>query len=87
VDHVGAWTTLMVSGILFLGTALWVRTRAPRVVVDALLVVAGVGVGIGGLLFLTDVTWASWVAAPAVLAVSAVVHERALFAGTGPFRT
>ena len=73
--------------MLFVGTALWVRTRAPRAVVDGLLALAGVGVGIGGLLFLSDVTWGSWVAAPAFLAVAGIVHVRALFAGTGPLRT
>ena len=78
---------LAISGILFVGTALWMRTRAPQIAVDAVLALAGVGVGVGGLLFLTDVTWGSWVVAPAVLAIAAVVHVRALFAGTGPLRT
>ena len=42
---------------------------------------------IGGLLFLDDVSTASWVLTPVLLALGAVVHARALFAGEGPFRT
>jgi hypothetical protein len=84
---VDALAIVVASGLLFLGTALWARTRAPRIVVDGLLALAGAGVGTGGLLFLSDVNWGSWVAAPAFLAVAAIVHVRALFAGTGPLRT
>lgn len=52
-----------------------------------LMAIAGAGIGAGGLLFLDDVGTASWVAAPAVLALIAVLHVRALFAREGPFRT
>ena len=48
---------------------------------------AGAGIGVGGLLLLDDVGTASWIAAPAVLAVVAPLHVRALFARGGPFRT
>lgn len=63
------------------------RTRLPQPAIDMLMAIAGAGIGAGGLLFLDDVGTASWVAAPAVLALIAVLHVRALFAREGPFRT
>ncbi|HTG47976.1 MAG TPA: hypothetical protein VK646_10005 [Actinomycetota bacterium] len=78
---------LAASWVLFLVTALWLRPRVPAGVTDVLVALSGVGVGIGGLLLLDDVTVASWIAAPLLLAVAGVVHVRALFAGSGPLRT
>lgn len=63
------------------------RTRLPQPAIDMLMAVAGAGIGAGGLLILDDVGTASWVVAPAVLALIAVLHVRALFAREGPFRT
>jgi hypothetical protein len=82
------------AGIAFIavGSALIIvtgrlRTRLPRPATDALMAIAGAGIGVGGLLMLDDVGTASWVAAPSVLALIAVLHMRALFAREGPFRT
>jgi hypothetical protein len=86
VDTVG-WTLILASWALFVATALWLRTRAPALLVDGLLAMAGVGVAVGGLLELSDVGIGSWIVAPAFLGIGAVVHVRALFTGSGPFRT
>ncbi len=87
VDTVAGVTLIAGSWALFAGTALWIRRHAPAWVVDTLLALAGVGVAIGGLLLLSDVSVASWIVAPLFLAVASVVHVRALFAGNGPLRT
>jgi hypothetical protein len=56
-------------------------------VVDVVIGLAGAGVAVGGLLFLDEAGVASWIVAPVFLAIAAIVHVRALFAGAGPFRT
>ena len=81
------WAVLAASTLLLLAAAFPVRTRLPDRVVDVLLAIAGAGIGVGGLLFLEDVGVASWIFAPVFLAVGAIAHVRALFAGAGPFRT
>jgi hypothetical protein len=63
------------------------RRRLPQRAEDALMAVAGVGIGVGGLLLQRDVEVWSWVAAPAILAIAAPLHVRALFAREGPFRS
>jgi hypothetical protein len=63
------------------------RTRVRLIVADGLVGLAGAGVGVGGLLFLDEAGVASWIVAPVFLAIAAIVHVRALFAGAGPFRT
>ena len=75
------------ASVLAIVTGGWLRTSLPRPATDALMALAGAGIGVGGLLLLDDVGTASWIAAPAVLAVVAPLHVRALFAGEGPFRT
>jgi hypothetical protein len=75
------------SVALLLVASLALRTRLRPIVVDVLVGLAGAGVGVGGLLFLDEVGVASWIVAPAFLAIAAIVHVRALFAGAGPFRT
>jgi hypothetical protein len=81
------WAVLVVSALLLVTAAFPLRTRLHDRVVDVLLGLSGAGVGLGGLLFLEDVGVASWFFAPAFLAVAAIAHVRALFAGDGPFRT
>ena len=78
---------ILVAGVLAIVTGGWLRTTLPRPATDALMALAGAGIGIGGLLLLDDVGTASWIAAPVVLAVVAPLHVRALFARGGPFRT
>lgn len=63
------------------------RTRLPQPATDLLMALAGAGIGVGGLMTLDGVGTASWIVAPAILAVIAPLHVRALFAGEGPFRT
>jgi hypothetical protein len=75
------------SVALLLVASLALRTRLRPIVVDVLVGLAGAGVGVGGLLFLDEVGVASWIVASAFLAIAAIVHVRALFAGAGPFRT
>ena len=78
---------IAVGSALIIVTGARLRTRLPRPATDALMAIAGAGIGVGGLLMLDDVGTASWVAAPAVLALVALLHMRALFARGGPFRT
>lgn len=87
MDVIGAWTTLAVSAALLAITVTLLRERLPRRWIDVLMALGGAGVALGGLLFLTDVGPASWVVAPLVLAASAVVQWRLLFAPGGPLRT
>jgi hypothetical protein len=63
------------------------RERLPGYWVDALMALAGAGIGAGGLLMFDAVGAGSWIAAPALVALIALLHVRALFAGEGPFRT
>jgi hypothetical protein len=78
---------ILASSVLAVLVAGRFRVRLPQHVVDALMALAGAGLGVGGLLMLDDVGTASWIAAPVVLALVALLHVRALFAGEGPFRT
>jgi len=87
MSPVGAWATLLAASAVLVLAAFPLRTRVPPRVVDAVLALGGAGIGVGGLLFLTDVEPASWIVAPAMLAIAAVAHVRFLFAGEGPFRT
>jgi hypothetical protein len=77
----------VVAGALALVTGGRLRTLLPQPAVHALMALAGAGLGVGGLLMLHQVSAASWIAAPVVLASVAPLHVRALFAGEGPFRT
>jgi hypothetical protein len=74
-------TTVLVIG------AAKVRPRVRPSVADALVGLSAAGLAVGGLMLLDDVAASSWAVAPVVLAVAAVLHVRALFAGSGPFRT
>jgi hypothetical protein len=87
VDDPMAWAVLTASSALLLVAAFPLRTRLQPRVVDALLAISGAGIAVGGLLFLDDVGVASWVFAPVFLAIGAIAHVRALFAGAGPFRS
>jgi orotate phosphoribosyltransferase-like protein len=82
-----AWAILGASAALLLVASLVLRTRLRPIVVDVVVGLAGAGVAVGGLLFLDEVGVASWIVAPVFLAIAAIVHVRALFAGAGPFRT
>jgi uncharacterized membrane protein SirB2 len=87
VDDPLAWAVLSASSAVLLVAAFPLRTRLHPHVVDALLAISGAGIAVGGLLFLDDVGVASWVFAPVFLAIGAIAHVRALFAGEGPFRS
>jgi hypothetical protein len=82
-----AWITLATGVGVLLIASFPFRARVDRPVVDGLLVLAGAGIGVGGLLFLENVGLASWITTPVVLGVATLAHVRALFAGAGPFRT
>jgi hypothetical protein len=87
VNVTSGWVVLTAGAVLLLLAAFPLRTRLHPRAVDALLALGGAGIGIGGLLFQDDVGVASWIVAPAFLAIGAIAHVRALFAGAGPFRT
>jgi hypothetical protein len=87
VDEVVGWAVIAASAALLLATAFVVRTRIATAAFDGLLAAAGAGLAVGGLLLVDDVETGSWIVAPVALAVLTVVHVRAMFAGSGPFRT
>ena len=62
------------------------RERLSGYWLDGLMALAGAGIGAGGLLMFDDVGAGSWIAAPTLVAVIALLHVRALFAGKGPFQ-
>ncbi|GIU97765.1 MAG: hypothetical protein KatS3mg013_1568 [Actinomycetota bacterium] len=84
-EPVGVAVIGAAAALLVAVAAVGPRRLRPRAV-DALLAVAGAGLGLGGLLLLEDVGLPSWVAAPLVLAVLTPLHVRALLAGDGPLR-
>ncbi len=75
------------ASVLALVTGAWLRTRLPRLAIDATMALAGAGIGVGGLLFRHHVGLSSWIVGPVLVAVIALLQVRALFAGEGPFRT
>ena len=82
-----AWALVSASAIVLVLAAFPLRRRLHPRVVDGLVALAGAGIGVGGLLFLDDVGPGSWILAPVFLAIGALAHVRALFAGAGPLRT
>ncbi|HEX6844887.1 MAG TPA: hypothetical protein VF235_07225 [Actinomycetota bacterium] len=74
------------AALLLVATWLPLRPRLSRRTADICSATAGAAIGFGGLLLLTDVGAASWILTPPFLALCAVVHRRALFAGDGPLR-
>ncbi len=87
MNPVAGWTIVAASTVLTLLTVFGLRRRLALPAVDGLIAIGGAGLGIGGLLIVHDVEPGSWIVGPAAIAVLAVVHVRALFAGSGPFRT
>jgi hypothetical protein len=87
--HTGTGIVIIVAAAaLLILSALVLRPRVPGWVTDILAALCGVAVAIGGLLLLHhDVSTASWIAAPVLLALASVAHIRVLFGGAGPFRT
>jgi hypothetical protein len=78
---------IVATSAALLVTALRLRPRLPALPVNALLVLEGALLGVGGLLVQTGVGPASWVVAPLFLGIVTVLHVRFLFGGAGPFRT
>jgi hypothetical protein len=78
---------VLVASVLAVVAGVRLRVRLPQRAIDALMALAGAGIGVGGLMTLDDVGTASWIVAPVILAAIALLHVRALFAREGPFRT
>src|SRR5689334_20692418 len=66
------WAVLAASVVLLGAASFPLRTRLPAPALDLVLALSGAGIGVGGLLFLEDVGTASWIFAPAFLAVGAI---------------
>ena len=81
-----AIAVLVGASILGVAVALPLRPRLDPRVRDALMALAGAGLGVGGLLLQSDVEPGSWVVAPVLLAIVAPLQVRALFARGGPYR-
>ncbi len=75
------------AGALAVATVAAARRPAPRMVTDVLAVSAGALAALAGLSLIDGVAPAEWIGAPVVLALTAFLHVRLLFAGKGPFRT
>lgn len=87
MNAAGGIAIILAGSVLAVLIGGWLRALLPAPAIDALMALAGAGIGVGGLLMLDNVETASWIAAPAVLALIAPLHLRALFAREGPFRT
>ena len=81
-----AVVVLVVASGLALAVVLPLRERLRPWIRDALLALAGAGLGVGGLLLQTDVELGSWIVAPLLLGIVTPLQVRALFARGGPYR-
>ena len=81
-----AIVVLVGASVLAIAVALPLRTRLHPRLRDALMAVAGAGLGVGGLLLQSDVELGSWIVAPVLLAIVSPLQVRALFARGGPYR-
>jgi hypothetical protein len=79
--------TIATSVFVLLVTWFPLRRRMSAVALDASTALAGAGIALGGLWLLTDVGTASWLVTPPFLALCAIAHRRAMWAGDGPLRT
>jgi hypothetical protein len=79
--------TIAVTVASFLAGLLGVRSGRSVAAWSVVLALSGAGIATGCLLVQDVVEPASWVIAPIVGAILAVVHARVLFAPGGPFRT
>ena len=87
MDDAQAYALLAAGWILLAVTWLALQRRVAPLVADTLTSVAGLAIAFGGLLLCKDVTAASWVLAPLLLAGGGILHRRVLFRGAGPLRT
>lgn len=78
---------LTASTALLLVTTFALRERISIVASTTLWAVAGLGLGVGGVLMIEDPEPSAWLVAPLMLSVGAAAHMRALWAGEGPLRT
>ncbi|MGH2693120.1 MAG: hypothetical protein ACRDHM_11580 [Actinomycetota bacterium] len=81
----GAWLAA-VSATAATGTALLLRRRLPAYAVLTILVLAGAGIGWGGMLIQPDPSIGENVAAVAMLAVLVPAHVRIVLGPFGPQR-
>lgn len=79
----GAWLVAG-SALLAVGTALFLRPRAPAWLVLTLLMAAGAGIGWGGMLLRPDPSAGEFVAAVLGLAVLVPAHVRVVIGPFGP---
>jgi len=87
VAHLVGWTVIAAAAALLLVTWLWLQRSSSQVILDLLTMIAGFTAAVGGLMVIVDVSAASWVLAPLLVAGGAMLHRRVLFHGEGPFRT
>jgi hypothetical protein len=79
---------VMVASLGVTAVDVWVlRSRVSMTVFTLGLALMGATLAAGALLLIDDVPTSSWILAPAIMAVLATLHTRALLAGAGPFRT
>jgi hypothetical protein len=83
MTDVGTWI-VAVSAVVAVVTGFVLRTRLPAAVVGVVLVVAGAGVGWGGILLQPDATVAEVILTLAVMALLVPVHVRIVLGRLGP---
>ena len=81
------WSVLIaVGGAVFVATTFLLRDRLARPIRLTAMVVGAIAVGLGVIGVQDGASAIEWVLAPLVLAALALLHDRLLFAGTGPRR-
>ena len=83
MSDVGTWI-VAVSAVVVVVTGFVLRTRLPASVVGVVLVVAGAGVGWGGILLQPGATVAEVILTVAIMALLVPVHVRIVLGRFGP---
>ena len=83
--HDGAGTALIVAGgAVALAIAFFLRTRAPALLVAAVLTACGVAIGAGALLVQDHVSTTNWVLTLVLLSFLVPAHARIVLGPFGP---
>jgi len=83
MNHVGTWIAV-IGAVVAVVTGFVLRTRLPAGMVAALLVVAGAGIGWGGVLLQEDATVAEAIITVTAMAVMVPAHVRIVLGRFGP---
>lgn len=85
MEVLGAVILVTAAALVVAVAVAWARIPIPFG--DAIVACGGIGLAVGGLLFLGGAAASAWIIAPPVVVVLSVVHVRLLVAPGGPMRT